>query len=160
MTTVDSPAPAAIGTRRRRRWLLWGSLAVNVLLLSFICARAMFPALQPFGSPPGRVIEAMSRKLPKADAAILQQIVRERQTNLRESQSAFEQEMERVMTLLETPQVDMPALREAVTAAHRRRMLTDDQMLDVLVDALGQMSLEGRQRLAAQYRRHAWRRGE
>lgn len=132
-----------------RKLALPVSLALNVFLLAHIggqWAGAREPGILRLN--PQRPIERLAKRLPAPDAALLRDAYRSREASIAAVRNDYAETAGQVLKLMAQPQLDAPALREAVAAMreHRRRM--DDLIADTLLAAIEKMPAETRARLA------------
>jgi uncharacterized membrane protein len=130
------------------RGLLLGSLCLNVLLGAFIVTRWIEGMRLPYlmAGPP-QLIERVARRLPAADADILRRIFQARERELGDSQAAYMRSLLAASRLLVQTPVDTAALRAAVSEARDKRIRIGDLAIDAFLEALPQMSPQGRQNL-------------
>jgi uncharacterized membrane protein len=133
--------------------LLLASLCLNVLLGAFIATRWLDGVRAPMlaASPP-QLMEMLARRLPSADAQILRRAFRQRQAEFAAGQADYLRALGTTAELVARPQLDTDALRKAVSEARDKRMKVGDLAVEVLLEALPQMSLEGRRGLLARLR--------
>jgi uncharacterized membrane protein len=140
----------AISQSRVRNALLLGSLCLNVLLVTFIATRWLGAARLPvFATPPPQLMELVARRLPAADADILRRVYKSREAQFAAGQSEYAQLLLAAGKVLSEPQVDAAALRAAVTEARNKRVRIGDLAIETLLEAVPQMSVDGRRGLIA-----------
>lgn len=136
------------------RGLLLGSLCLNVLLGAFIVTRWVGSMRMPFlTAGPPQLVERVARRLPRGDAEILRRVFRERERQLTDAQADYERALAAAGLQLAQTQVDAGALRTAITAARDRRVRIGDLAIEGFLEALPQMSPEGRRGLTRVIRR-------
>ena len=130
------------------RGLLLASLCLNVLLGAFMATRWVEGMRLPYlmAGPP-QLIERVARRLPAADADILRRIFKARERQLNDSQADYERALVAAGRLLLQTPVDAGALRAAVAEARDKRIRIGDVAIDAFLEALPQMSPEGRRDL-------------
>jgi uncharacterized membrane protein len=130
------------------RGLLLASLCLNVLLGAFMATRWVEGMRLPnlMAGPP-QLIERVARRLPAADADILRRAFRSRERQLTDSQAEYERALVAAGRLLVQTPVDAGALRAAVAEARDKRIRIGDLAIDAFLEALPQMSPEGRRDL-------------
>jgi uncharacterized membrane protein len=130
------------------RGLLLASLCVNVLLAAFIATRWV-EARQIIALGPPRLIEIVARRLPGADAEILRRVYRSKDAQFAAGQAEYERALRSAAGLLAAPTPDPAALRAAVMEARDRRVEIGNLAIDTFLEAVPQMSPEGRRALTA-----------
>ncbi|HZT47955.1 MAG TPA: periplasmic heavy metal sensor [Hyphomicrobiaceae bacterium] len=142
-----------LSRRRALGGLLLASLCLNVLLGAFVATRWLEGLRAPLAavSPP-QLMEMLARRLPSADADILRRVFRQRQAEFAAGQADYQAALAATAQLVARPQLDADALRKAVREARDKRMKMGDLAVEVLLEALPQMSLEGRRGLLARLR--------
>ena len=133
--------------------LLLGSLCLNVLLGAFVATRWIEGARLPMvAMAPPQLIEIVARRLPSADAEVLQRVYRAREAQFSTSQREYWRALLAAGRLLSEPRLDSGALRAAVMEARNKRVRIGDLAIETFLEALPQMSVEGRRRLTASIR--------
>jgi uncharacterized membrane protein len=146
-----SLAPAAM-TRGSSRWLLLGSLALNLFFIGIAISLVVRPAPPPAPTtwdPDVFVrMERIATTLPAGDAAILRaQIETDRQT-LSAAQAAWQGDREAIRDVLRQDPFDAAALRAAMTRTRADRQSYDQILQNLFAQAASKMSREGRLALA------------
>ncbi len=133
--------------------LLLASLCLNVLLGAFVATRWLEGLRAPLvaASPP-QLMELFARRLPAADAEILRHTFRQRQAEFAAGQADYQAALAATAQLVARPQLDAADLRKAVGEARDRRIKLGDLAIEVFLEALPQMSIEGRRGLLARLR--------
>src|SRR5215218_3548594 len=140
---------------RSSRWLLVGSLALNLFFVGTIGALAvrhyLMPAPQTSTERPrtaaGR-IERLAAPLPAADAEKLRAAFRARETAAEGARDTLNRAFERVQSVLRTHPFDPAQLRAALADARTARPAYEQVMQEIYLSAATTMSAEGRARLA------------
>jgi uncharacterized membrane protein len=140
---------------RPSRWLLIGSLALNLFFvgtLVSLAARAYMLPTQPAATERPRTaaarIERLAAPLPGADAEKLRAAFRVRETAAEGARDALNKAYESAQAALRAEPFDPGALRTALAAARAARPGYDQVMQDILLTGASAMSVEGRKRLA------------
>ncbi|MEJ0074267.1 MAG: periplasmic heavy metal sensor [Alphaproteobacteria bacterium] len=140
---------------RPSRWLLVGSLALNLFFigtLASLAARAYMLPGQPAATERPRTaaarIERLAAPLPAVDAEKLRAAFRARETSAEGARDALNKAYERAQAALRADTFDPGALRAALADARAARPAYDQVMQDILLTGASAMSLEGRRRLA------------
>jgi uncharacterized membrane protein len=102
-------------------------------------------------SPP-RFVQFMANRLPADDAETFWRVYRTREPALRQSQADYEQALRGAARLLAQPELDGPGLRGAVMQAHDKRIKIGDIVIDIFLEAMPQLSLQGRRDLVGRLR--------
>jgi uncharacterized membrane protein len=145
--------PFAFGDSRWRNALLLASLCLNILLAAFIFTRWIERGVGPLvAAAPPQLIEFMARRLPAGDADILRRVYRSREEQFTANQREFRLALLTAGKLLSQPQLDVAALRAAVTEARDRRIAIGDLAIETFLETLPQISAEGRRGLTASIR--------
>lgn len=150
--TETMTAPAV-----KRPWLgrtvLTLSLAVNVLLVSFICVVGYkrFMWRSAMESPP-KVIQIVKKRLPEADRAVLDQVYRGKEREFVVAQAEFDKALRDAVALVGRPELDAAALRATVKTARDKKLRVADLTIDTFLETLTQISPEARRDLARKFR--------
>ena len=140
---------------RSSRWLLIGSLALNLFFIGTIVSLAarhyVLPA-QPAATERPRTaaarIERLAAPLPAADAERLRAAFRARASAAEGAREALNKAYERAQDVLKAAPFDVAALRAALAEARGVRPAYDQVMQEILIAGASAMSPEGRARLA------------
>jgi uncharacterized membrane protein len=142
-----SLAPAAM-TRGSSRWLLLGSLALNLFFIGIAISLAVRPAPAPAPTswdPDVFVrMERIATTLPAADAAILRAQINVDHSALASAQSAWQGDRQAIRDVLRTEPFDQDALRAAMTRTRADRQAYDQILQNLFAQAASKMSREGR----------------
>jgi uncharacterized membrane protein len=139
---------------RSSRWLLIGSLALNLFFIGTIVSLAArsYVAPQPVATERPRTaaarIERLAAPLPAADAEKLRAAFRARAGAAEGARDALNKAYERAQASLRADPFEPAALRAALAEARAARPAYDQIMQDILLTGATAMSSEGRQKLA------------
>jgi uncharacterized membrane protein len=140
---------------RASRYLLVGSLALNLFFIAGAGALAMRHILAP--SQPSQVervrtaasrIERLAAPLPAADAEKLRGVFRERAAVAEAARDALNGAFENVQAALRAEPFDAAKLGAAFAAARAARPAYEMQMQEIIAAAAQAMSHDGRSKLA------------
>jgi uncharacterized membrane protein len=136
-----------------RAVLLLVSLCLNVLMGSYIGLQWFDAWSRPVAmAAPPRVIQFIAKRLPTDDAEKLWTVYRAKEPALRISQADYEQALRGAVRLLGQPELDGPALRSAVLDARDKRIKIGDVVIETFLDAVPQLSPQGRLDLVGRLR--------
>jgi uncharacterized membrane protein len=145
---------ALTGMSRVGGAILLASLCLNVLLVAYIGTRWVERWRAPaIAAGPARLMEKIAHRLPAADSDVLWRVYRSQQEELTTAQKEFRDALGAAAQLLSAPKLDMDAVRTAIGKARNERIEVGDLTIGVILEALPQMSAEGRQRLISNLRR-------
>ena len=140
---------------RSSRWLLIGSLALNLFfigtIVSFAARHYVMPAPTAATERPRTAaarIERLAAPLPAADAEKLRAAFRARESAAEGARDALNKAYERAQASLRTDPFDPAALRTALADARGARPAYDQIMQGILLTGASAMSTEGRNKLA------------
>ena len=137
-----------------RGTLLLASLCLNVLLVTYIGTQWYRTARQILATAaPPYLIEFLASRLPRADADILWRVYRSKEQALAAAQADYRQSLSTARQLLSQPELDAAAFRAAVQEARDKRVKVGDVAIETFLEAMPQMSAEGRRGLAGSIRR-------
>ncbi len=149
MSQVESQVGS--GAARLRpgiRWLLLGSLALNLFFIGIAVALAV-------RSPPPRWdrnvlvrIERIANSLPQADAAILRETVKAGHGAIEAAQKKYRDAREHIRDTMRRQPFSEQDLRAAMAATREARQGFDQVVQGAFAEAATKMSPEGRQALA------------
>jgi uncharacterized membrane protein len=146
-----SLAPAAM-TRGSSRWLLLGSLALNLFFIGVVLAIAVRPASAPTPStwdPDVFVrMERIAQTLPSADAAVLRGQVEASRPTVMNAQSTWQNDRETIRQTLRSEPFDAADLRSVMARTRADRQTYDQVLQNLFAEAASKMSHEGRLALA------------
>jgi uncharacterized membrane protein len=140
---------------RSSRWLLIGSLALNLFFIGTIGSLALrqylMPA-QPAASERPRTaaarIERLAAPLPAADAEKLRTAFRARETAAESARDALNAALEHLQGALRMQPFDPSQLRAALTEIRSARPVYEQAMAEIYLNGASAMSPEGRIKLA------------
>lgn len=140
---------------RSSRWLLVGSLALNLFFVGTIGALAVrhyVMPTQPAATERPRTaaarIERLAAPLPAADAEKLRAAFRAREAAAEGARDALNRAFERVQAALRAQSFDPAPLRNALAEVRAARPVYEQVMQEIFVVAAAAMSPEGRIKLA------------
>jgi len=140
---------------RSSRWLLIGSLALNLFFVGTVGALAVrhyFAPPQPMMPSPPRTaaarIERLAAALPAADAEKLRATFRARETAAEGARETLTRSFEAIQAALRTEPFDAAKLRAAMTEARPARAAFEQIMQEIIATSAPTMSAEGRAKLA------------
>jgi uncharacterized membrane protein len=140
---------------RSSRWLLLGSLALNLFFIGTIAALAVrhtvAPVQQAASERPRTAaarIERLAAPLPAADAEKLRAAFRAREAAAESARENLNRAFERIQAALRAQPFDEAQLRAAMTQVRAARPVYEQAMQDILVAAASEMSPAGRSKLA------------
>ena len=135
--------------RGSSRWLLLGSLALNLFFIGVAIAMAV-------RSPPPSYwdrnvfvrIERLAATLPPADADILRGEVSANRAAIENAQAAYHTAQDHIHDVLRQEPFDAEALRAAMARTRTARMMSDQAVQGVFAVVASKISPAGRQALA------------
>ena len=140
---------------RPSRWLLVGSLALNLFFIGTIVslvARSYVMPSQPVATERPRTaaarVERLAAPLPAADAEKLRTAFRARESAAEGARDTLNKAYERAQSVLRTESFDPASLRAALAEARAARPAYDQIMQEILLSGATAMSPEGRNKLA------------
>ena len=146
-----SLAPAAM-TRGSSRWLLLGSLALNLFFIGVVLAIAVRPAPAPTPStwdPDVFVrMERIAQTLPADDAAVLRAQVAASRPTVTNAQSTWQSDRDQIRQTLRQEPFDAAALRSMMARTRADRQAYDSVLQNLFAEAASKMSHQGRLALA------------
>jgi uncharacterized membrane protein len=138
--TLAAPGPTS-------RWLLLGSLAVNLFLIGLIVALVTREPPVTDRSPAGR-IDGLASTLPAADGAKLRASFADNRASVEGARKKYEDRREGIRAVLRREPFDNAALRAAMSESRTARQEFDTALQAVMAQAAGDMSPAGRAALA------------
>ena len=138
--TLATPAPTS-------RWLLLGSLALNLFLIGLMVALITREPPATDRSPAGR-IDGLASTLPAADGAKLRANFAANRANVDGARKKYEDSREAIRAVLRREPFDNAALRAAMAESRAARQEFDTALQAVMAQAAGEMSPAGRAALA------------
>ena len=140
---------------RTSRWLLIGSLALNLFFIGTIGALAVRHAIAPSQPVPterprtaAARVERLAAPLPAADAEKLRAAFRAREAAAEGARETLNRAFEQIQAALRAEPFDAAQLRAAFAEVRTARPLYEQAMQDIIAAAAGGMSREGRNKLA------------
>jgi uncharacterized membrane protein len=140
---------------RSSRWLLIGSLALNLFFVGTIGALVLRhyvapsqPAVTERPRTAAARIERLAAPLPAADAEVLRAAFRARAADAEGAREALTRAYERVQAVLRAQPFDATQLRAAMADARAARPTYEQVMQDIFAAGAAGMSPEGRAKLA------------
>ena len=137
--------------RRPLHWLLFASLALNLFFVGMLAAYQLRGTIaRPQGTPLGAQlrVEQLAETLPKADAALLDQVFRTHAAELSEYTAAIRQSQDRQRDGFRAQPFDPKPVETAMTATRFNHDAAKRVVHEVILQAAQQMSPEGRAKLA------------
>ncbi len=136
-------------SRRVSRWWLPLSLSVNVFLAALIAAHFLFrPSGPPPPPPPPEwIVERIAESLPPADGEVLRQAFARHAHDLENAHQMGRKNIDQILAALTAPTFDADALRALFAQGHVERDRMENIVEEIVVEAVGAMSVEGRQKL-------------
>jgi len=140
---------------RSSRWLLVGSLALNLFFIGTVGALAVrhyvMPAQLAATERPRTAaarIERLAAPLPAADAEKLRAVFRAREGAAEGAREALNRALEHLQTALRAQPFDPAQLRAALNEIRAARPVYEQVMADIYLAGASAMSPEGRAKLA------------
>ena len=147
--SIAQLAPSTM-TRPSARWLLLGSLALNLFFVAFAIALAVRPAAPAPAWDRDVFVRAerIADTLPTTDAAALRGRIKASRGDIENAQTKFRSAQDAIRDTLRTEPFDAEALRASMANARAARQAFDQTIQGVFAGAAAQMSQPGRQALA------------
>ena len=148
MSTLQlSPSMMARGSSR---WLLLGSLALNLFFVGIAVALAIRAPAPPSWDRNVFVrVDRIAASLPPADADLLRGQIKANRDNIETTQSGYRSAQDTIRTMLRQEPFDVAAVQAAMAKARLARQNFDQSIQAVFATTAAQMSPAGRQALAA-----------
>ncbi len=141
-----APMTAARG---RSRWLLLGSLALNLFFVGVAVAMAVRAPAKSWWDPNVFVrVDRLAASLPAADAAIVRTQMQANHDAIDTTQSAYRASQDAVRATLRHEPFEVEAMRAAMAKTRAARQTYDQTIQGVFATAAAQMSQDGRNALA------------
>ena len=134
--------------RSSSRWLLLGSLALNLFFIGLGIAQWVRGPEVLDRSPAARV-ERLAAALPAGDAEKLRIEYSTKSGAFDDNRRVFESAREAVRAALRREPFDADAMRAAMAQMRSARQNFDQVLQGVITDAAGKMSADGRRKMAA-----------
>jgi uncharacterized membrane protein len=145
--SVAQFAPAAL-TRGSSRWLLLGSLALNLFFVGIAIAMAVRGPTSTWDRNVFVRIERIAATLPAADADLLRGEVNNRRDALQAAQQQYMTAREEIRAALRQDPFSADAMRAAMVKTRAARQNFDQILQGIFADAASRMSGVGRVALA------------
>ncbi len=133
------------------RWmwngLLLALLCLNAILIGYIATGWMKAERPPEALAGARIIERMAGRLPPADAEILRQVYRDKQNEFAVARENYLLALVRPIRLLRQDELDIGALRKALSDSRNKRQKIGDLVTETFIEAVARMSVDGRRKL-------------
>ncbi|MBX6327868.1 MAG: periplasmic heavy metal sensor [Pseudolabrys sp.] len=131
------------------RWLLLGSLALNLFFIGIAVAMAIRIPAQPRWDPNVFVrVERLADSLPAADAALVRRAMAEHREAIAAAQDRYHAAREKIRAAFRQDPVDVTAIRSAMADTRAARQNFDQVIQGVFADLAPQLSSTARHRLA------------
>ena len=135
--------------RGSSRWLLLGSLALNLFFIGVAIAMAVrSPAPSYWDRNVFVRIERLAATLPPADADILRGEINTSRAAIESAQTAYHAAQDHIHDVLRQEPFDAEALRAAMTRTRMARMTSDQTVQGVFAVVASKISPAGRQAMA------------
>jgi uncharacterized membrane protein len=145
--TFAQIAPAI--TRGPSRWLLLGSLALNLFFVGVAFAVAIRPTVSPAWDRNVFVrVERVAATLPPSDADLLRGQINANRELIEDAQSKYRAAQDTIRETLRQDPIDPAAMRAAMTKTRTARQAFDQTIQGVFATVASQMSSAGRHALA------------
>jgi uncharacterized membrane protein len=147
MSTLQlSPSMTARGSSR---WLLLGSLALNLFFIGVAIAMAVRAPAPPSWDRNVFVrVERIAASLPAADADLLRGQIKASRDGIENAQSKYRAAQDTIRAMLRQEPFDAAALQAAMAKARAARQDFDQSIQAVFASSAAQMSSAGRKALA------------
>ena len=135
--------------RGSSRWLLLGSLALNLFFLGVAIAMAVrAPAPSYWDRNVFVRVERLAATLPPADADILRSRINASRTAIEDAQTAYHTAQDQIHEVLRQEPFDVEAMRAAMAKTRAGRQAFDQTIQGVFAGVAASLSPAGRQALA------------
>lgn len=135
--------------RGSSRWLLLGSLALNLFFIGIAIAMAVRPAAPPSWDRNVLVrVERLAASLPPADGDLLRGQIKANRDQIEDTQTKYRAAQHNIRATLRQEPFDATALQAAMTNTRAARQNFDQVIQGVFATSAAQMSPAGRQALA------------
>jgi uncharacterized membrane protein len=139
------PAPA----RGSSRWLLLGSLALNLFFVGVALAMAIRAPAPSYWDPNVFVrVERLAATLPPADAEILRKQIDANRAAIEDTQTKYHSARRHIHEVLRQEPFDVEAMRAATAQTRTARLNFDQTVQGVFADIAAKITPAGRQALA------------
>ena len=145
--TLAQLAPAM--TRGSSRWLLLGSLALNLFFVGAAVAMAIrAPAAPAWDRNVFVRVERIATTLPPSDADLLRGQIKANRQAIEDTQTKYRTAQDSIRATLRQEPFDPAAMREAMAKTRAARQNFDQTIQGVFAGAAAQLSAAGRHALA------------
>ena len=135
--------------RGSSRWLLLGSLALNLFFVGVAIAMAVrAPAPSYWDRNVFVRVERLAATLPPADADILRSQINASRTAIEDAQTAYHTAQDQIHEVLRQEPFDIEAMRAAMAKTRAGRQAFDQTIQGVFAGVAASLSSAGRQALA------------
>jgi uncharacterized membrane protein len=135
--------------RSSSRWLLLGSLALNLFFLGVAIAMAVrAPAPSYWDRNVFVRVERLAATLPPADADILRSRINANRTAIEDAQTAYHTSQDQIHEVLRQEPFDVEVMRAAMAKTRAGRQAFDQTIQGVFAGVAASLSPAGRQALA------------
>lgn len=135
--------------RGSSRWLLLGSLALNLFFIGIAIAMAVRPAAPPSWDRNVFVrVERLAASLPPADGDLLRGHIKTGREPIEDTQNKYRAAQDNIRKTLRQEPFDAAALQAAMAQTRAARQNFDQVIQGVFAASAAQMSTAGRQALA------------
>lgn len=136
-------------TRGSPRWLLLGSLALNLFFVGVALAMVIRAPASSYWDPNVFVrVERLAATLPPADAEILRRQINANHAAIEDTQAKFHSARQHVHEVLRQEPFDVEAMRTATAQTRAARLNFDQTIQGVFADIAAKITPAGRQALA------------
>lgn len=148
MSIAEQFAPATM-TRGSSRWLLLGSLALNLFFVGVAVAMVIRAPAPSYWDPNVFVrVERIAATLPPADADLLRGDINANRQPLETAQTAYRSAQEEIHAALRRDPFDAEIMRAAMAKTRAARQNFDQILQGTFLSAASKMSTAGRKTLA------------
>jgi uncharacterized membrane protein len=138
-----------VATQGSSRWLLLGSLALNLFFVGVAVAMVIRAPAPSYWDPNVFVrVERLAATLPPADADILRGQINASHAAIDDAQTKYHSARQRIHDLLRQEPFDVEAMRAAMAQTRTARLTFDQTVQGVFADIAAKISPAGRQALA------------
>lgn len=136
-------------THGSSRWLLLGSLALNLFFVGVALAMAIRAPAPSYWDPNVFVrVERLAATLPPADADILRGQINENHAAIDDAQTKYHSARQHIHDVLRQEPFDVEAMRAAAAQTRAARLAFDQAVQGVFANIAAKISPAGRQALA------------
>jgi len=136
-------------THGSSRWLLLGSLALNLFFVGVAVAMAIRAPAPSYWDPNIFVrVERLAATLPSADAAILRGQINENHAAIDDTQAKYHSARQHIHDVLRQEPFNVEAMRAATAQTRAARLAFDQSVQGVFANIAAKISPAGRQALA------------